>query len=281
MTEAQEQKLPSANESAAADHSSRLAEIIAQYDGLAHSDEKTAVELSQEYLQHITENPDLLRQPEYSGFLARHIEPEAVAAMEWESPHHMVLFSESLYHSQFVDEEMAQKLDQHARILLRHALQEYEKEGELEKMFRLLRLAPSYLLQQDNELSRLHYRANNYEIRRVRRSRRLLYSYLIIQAILVLFIFPYLFINAENQRLQNQVEQMADVELGDDGYQTISYPEGVYWAIITAASIGYGDITPTTNTGRMIASILGTMGVVTVGILAGLVLDWITPRRIT
>lgn len=57
-------------------------------------------------------------------------------------------------------------------------------------MFRLLRLAPSYLLRQDAELGRLHYRANAYEIRRVRRSRRILYGYLIVQVILVLFVFP-------------------------------------------------------------------------------------------
>lgn len=281
MTEAHKQNTSSSNESSGSNHASRVTEIIEQYDGLEELEEETAVELSQEFLQIIQENPALLKQRQYSHFLARHIEPETVAAMEWESPNHMVIFSESLYHSRFEDEELAQKLNQHARILLRHALQEYEKEGELEKLFRLLRLAPSYLLRQDDELSRLHYRANTYEVHRVRRSRRFLHGYLIIQVILVLFIFPYLFINAENQRLQNQVEQLADVELGDQGYQTITYPEGVYWSVITAASIGYGDITPTTNTGRIIASILGTMGVVTVGILAGLVLDWITPRHIT
>lgn len=275
MTEAQKQ-----NNSHPNPNKSRLTEIVERYDGLGETEEETAVALSEEFLQLIKENPSLLKQHQYSHFLARHIEPEAVAAMEWESPNHMVLFSESLYHSQFKDEEIAQKLNQHASILLRHALQEYEKEGELEKLFRLLRLAPSYLLRQDDELSRLHYRANTYEVHRVRRSRRLLHSYLIIQVILVVFIFPYLFINAENQRLQNEVQQLANVELGDEGYQTISYAEGVYWAIITAASIGYGDITPTTNTGRIIASILGVMGVVTVGILAGLVLDWVTTRRI-
>jgi hypothetical protein len=102
-----------------------------------------------------------------------------------------------------------------------------------------------------------------------------------LQVILVLFVFPYLFINAENGQLQRQVEQLADVELGDEGYQMIPYSEGVYWSVITAGSIGYGDVTPKTTTGRIIAGMLGTMGVVTVGILAGLVLDWITPRRIT
>ena len=90
----------------------------------------------------------------------------------------------------------------------------------------------------------------------------------------------YLFINAENGRLQREVEQLADVELGDDGYQLLTFSEGVYWAVITASSIGYGDVTPTTTTGRIIAGTLGTMGVITVGILAGLVLDWMTPRRI-
>jgi hypothetical protein len=64
------------------------------------------------------------------------------------------------------------------------------------------------------------------------------------------------------------------------GTSCLTFSEGMYWAVITASSIGYGDVTPTTTTGRMIAGTLGTMGVITVGILAGLVLDWITPRRI-
>ena len=114
----------------------------------------------------------------------------------------MMVFSESLYHSQFNDKEMAQQLNQHASVLLHRALHQYEKEGEMEKLFRLLRLSPSYLLRQDAELSRLHYRANAYEIRRVRCSRRLLYGYLLLQIVLVLFVFPFLFINAENGRLQ-------------------------------------------------------------------------------
>jgi hypothetical protein len=115
---------------------------------------------------------------------------------------------------------------------------------------------------------------------RVQRNRRVLYAYLIVQAFLVLLVFPLLFINAENGAIQREVEELTEVELGDEGYRLLSYPQGVYWAIITATSIGYGDVTPTTTTGRIIAVVLGTMGVVTVGIFAGLVLDWVTPRRI-
>jgi hypothetical protein len=256
-------------------------DIIEQYKQAEETDVETAEGLRQSFLQAIKENPDLLRQTEYSHFLAQTIEPEEVAALEWESPRAMMTFSESLYHSQFHNQELAQQLNQHASVLLHQALHQYEKEGEMEKLFRLLRLSPTYLLRQDAELGRLHYRANAYEIRRVQRSRRFLYGYLLLQIVLVLFIFPFLFINAENGRLQRQVEELADVQLGDDGYQPLTYSEAVYWSVITAGSIGYGDVTPTTTTGRIIAGILGTMGVITVGILAGLVLDWITPRRIS
>ena len=76
------------------------------------------------------------------------------------------------------------------------------------------------------------------------------------------------------------MEQLADVEIGDQGYQLLSYADALYWAIITATSIGYGDITPVTNTGRIIAAVLGIMGVITVGIVTGLILDWITPRNL-
>ena len=93
-------------------------------------------------------------------------------------------------------------------------------------------------------------------------------------------VFPFLFINAENGALQRQVEKLADVEIGDEGYRLFTYTDGVYWAVITAASIGYGDITPMTTTGKFIAAILGTLGVVTVGVIAGLVLKWITPRAL-
>lgn len=257
-----------------------LEEIIEAYQSLGESKSETAEKLRHAFLKAIKQQPNSLNQQKYRTFLAHEIEPEEIAALEWDSPNSIMRFSENLYHSRFEDAQFASQLNQHASILLKHALYQYEKEGEMEKMFRLMRLVPSSLLRENEELSRMQYRANTYEIRRVRQSRRYLYGYLIVQVILVLFIFPFLFINAENGKLQRQVEELADVKLGDENYQLLSYSEGLYWSIITAASIGYGDITPSTTTGRIIAGILGTMGVITVGILAGLVLDWITPRRI-
>jgi len=197
----------------------QLTEIVQQYEEVNETDTDKAGDLRLAFLQTLRDESELLRQPEYSHFLAHAIEPEDFAALEWESPHQMMLFSESLYQSHIDDREVAAQIDRHATLLLRRALYQYEKEGELEKMFKLLRLAPSYLLRQDRELSRLQSRANAYEIRRVRHNRRFLYGYLVVQVVLVLFVFPYLFINAENGRLQRQVEELADVELGDEGYQ--------------------------------------------------------------
>ena len=80
--------------------------------------------------------------------------------------------------------------------------------------------------------------------------------------------------------IQDQIETTAEVDLPEEGRRYFSYGDGLYWALITAASIGYGDITPQTNVGRIIAATLGVMGVITVGVIAGLILDWISPRML-
>jgi hypothetical protein len=228
----------------------------------------------------LKDQPSLLDKEKFSQFLTEHVEPEDFLELEWEAIENMVMFCESLYSLPFQSEDMAKRVQSHVQNLLLHALHEFEERDEKEKLFLLMQISPSHLLNQNPELRRLRHRAYAYEMHRVRHHRRILYIYLIAQMFLVLLVFPFLFINAENGRLQRQVEELTDVELGDDGYQPLTYSQAVYWAIITASSIGYGDITPRTTTGRIIAASLGTMGVITVGIFAGLVLDWISPRRL-
>ena len=208
------------------------------------------------------------------------MQPQDFIQLEWQTPDSIALFCEILYGFRYENEQVANQVKRHVRHLLRHVLHQYEQNGNLEKVFEMIRFAPTHPMMRDVELSRLRYRAYLYEINRVKRHRYILYGYLVVQAFLIVVVFPLLFINAENGRIQNEVEQLTDVELGDPGYRTYTYMEGLYWATVTASSIGYGDLTPITNTGRIIASILGTMGVITVGILAGLILDWITPRQL-
>ena len=48
------------------------------------------------------------------------------------------------------------------------------------------------------------------------------------------------------------------VEGPDNGYKSI--PTGIYWAIVTVATVGFGDISPVTPLGRFLASILILIG---------------------
>jgi hypothetical protein len=226
--------------------------------------------------------PNLLTQQKVASFLAEQVEAEDFAGLEWQEPDQVISLCETLNGYPFKDEFIAQRARAHAGNLLRHALQGFERQQEFEKMFQLLRLAPVSPSTKDSELLRLRNRAYLYEMRRMRRYRRLLYTYLLVQLFLIVLVFPFLFINAENGRIQAEIEEATEVDLSSpqDQHQLLSYTDGLYWSLITAGSIGYGDITPKTNVGRVIAAFLGVMGVVTVGVVAGLVLQWITPRRL-
>ncbi len=211
-------------------------------------------------------------------FLAEQVEMEDFADQSWQTPDEVVAYCEMLYTFKVDDPARAERIYDHAHHLLTQALLEFEQRGDIEKLFKLFHLAPTTSSLDDRERHRLRSRVYAYEMQRVQHHRRLLYGYLLIQVLLIIIVFPLLFINAENGAIQDQIEAAADVELPEEARRYFTYGDGLYWALITAASIGYGDITPQTNIGRIIAATLGVMGVITVGVIAGLILDWISPR---
>ena len=257
-----------------------LDELIALYDGI--NDAAQAQEVRRTFLLSLEDTPDILSNERYSSFVAERVQPEDFANLRWRTPRQVIEYCELLYSFSYETDAMAE----HARTLVQnvllYVLQEYERRGKYEKMFQLLQLAPELPTGNSVELLRLRNRAHLYEMRRVKNSRRLLYGYLLMQVMLILFVFPLLFVNAENGKLQVEANEIG-VELPkepSDKPQYLSYSDGLYWSLITAASIGYGDITPQTATGRIMAATLGVMGVVTVGVIAGLILNWITVRSI-
>lgn len=244
-------------------------------------DEEQIQNLRHAFLRVLMQEEGLLNQPKYARFLAEHIEPEDLLLLEWNTPHRVVSFFEYLNSFEYRDETTTKAIRQHVKTVLRKSLKTYEQQGKLEKMFQLIHFLPvSWELMNDSELLRLRNRAYLYEMRRVRRGRRLLRGYLWVQAFLIFIVFPFLFINAENGRIQRQIEEMTEVDVSEPGErpQFLSYSDGLYWSLITAGSIGYGDVTPQTLVGRVIASFLGVMGVITIGVIAGLILDWLSPR---
>eukprot|EP00730_Choanoeca_flexa_P005079 TRINITY_DN11869_c4_g1_i4.p1 TRINITY_DN11869_c4_g1~~TRINITY_DN11869_c4_g1_i4.p1 ORF type:complete len:317 (+),score=72.56 TRINITY_DN11869_c4_g1_i4:158-1108(+) len=54
----------------------------------------------------------------------------------------------------------------------------------------------------------------------------------------------------------------------DSGF--ISIPEGMWWAVITMTTVGYGDISPVTIQGKFVGAIVASLGVVLVAIPAGI-----------
>ena len=258
----------------------RLLEQIVEMAALEERNEEASARLRTAFLLLVRNAPQVLDEESAFQFLSHNVLPEDYDDLRWESPEEMLQFCDRLYGFPFPSDEQTEQVRGHVRQLLRQALQQYEQEEDWESLFLLLQVAPTSPMMQDVELMRLRHLARGYELRRIRRNRRWLFIYLSIQILLVIIVFPFLFIYAENGAIQRQVEQIANVELGDDGYRLFSYVDGLYWSVITAGSIGYGDITPLTTTGRIIAGVLGTMGVVTVGVVAGLVLKWITPRTL-
>ena len=59
------------------------------------------------------------------------------------------------------------------------------------------------------------------------------------------------------------------VEGESSGFDSI--PRSIYWAIVTLTTVGYGDISPTTNLGQFIAASIMIMGYVIIAIPTGIV----------
>jgi voltage-gated potassium channel len=59
------------------------------------------------------------------------------------------------------------------------------------------------------------------------------------------------------------------IEGEENGFDSI--PHGIYWAIVTMTTVGYGDITPQTIPGRFLASIVMIMGYGIIAVPTGIV----------
>ena len=68
------------------------------------------------------------------------------------------------------------------------------------------------------------------------------------------------------------------VEGPEHGFKDI--PTSVYWAVTTITTVGFGDITPKTEAGRFIASVMMLLGWGTLAVPTGIVTAEMTARRV-
>lgn len=67
------------------------------------------------------------------------------------------------------------------------------------------------------------------------------------------------------------------VEGPENGYTSI--PVGMYWAIVTLTTVGFGDITPQTPVGQLLASLIMLMGYAIIAVPTGIVSSEMAKRR--
>ncbi len=69
-----------------------------------------------------------------------------------------------------------------------------------------------------------------------------------------------------------------DAERGQPGSNINSFGDAVWWAITTVTTVGYGDLSPVTTTGRVIAVFLMIGGISLVGLVTATLASWIIQR---
>jgi voltage-gated potassium channel len=71
---------------------------------------------------------------------------------------------------------------------------------------------------------------------------------------------------------------MVDAERGAKEANIKSLPDALWWAVTTVTTVGYGDLYPTTTTGRLIAVGLMVVGIALLGVVTATIAAWFVGR---
>jgi voltage-gated potassium channel len=69
-----------------------------------------------------------------------------------------------------------------------------------------------------------------------------------------------------------------DAERYEPGSKITTFGDAVWWSITTITTVGYGDLSPVTGTGRVIAVVLMIGGISLVGVVTATLASWIVQR---
>jgi voltage-gated potassium channel len=68
-------------------------------------------------------------------------------------------------------------------------------------------------------------------------------------------------------------------EQGARGANLTTYPRGLWWAIETATTVGYGDFYPVTLWGRIVGAVVMVVGITTYGMVTAALATWFVARE--
>lgn len=67
------------------------------------------------------------------------------------------------------------------------------------------------------------------------------------------------------------------IESGNGYFYTVE--DGLWWAVTTVTSVGYGDLVPVTTVGRLLGAVLQLMGVASLGLIVGITSQILSRRQ--
>ncbi|MDR1264102.1 MAG: ion transporter [Propionibacteriaceae bacterium] len=71
---------------------------------------------------------------------------------------------------------------------------------------------------------------------------------------------------------------VTDAERGQPGASITGFGDGLWWAIVTITTVGYGDTSPATVTGRLVAICLMIGGIALLGTASGMLASWMVEQ---
>lgn len=71
---------------------------------------------------------------------------------------------------------------------------------------------------------------------------------------------------------------ITDAERSQPGATITSFLDGLWWAVTTMTTVGYGDTYPTTTTGRIVAVVLMLGGIALLGVVTATLASWLVER---
>lgn len=71
---------------------------------------------------------------------------------------------------------------------------------------------------------------------------------------------------------------ITDAERGASGANIVGLTDGLWWAFVTITTVGYGDMSPVTTTGRLVAACLMVGGIGLLGTVSGMLASWMVDQ---
>jgi hypothetical protein len=246
---------------------------------------RAAVLLSQLYPTRAPNDPDFARRthtillrdlrqprktlahPSCSWLVMTHLREENLAHIPWESTEEVASAAECFY-GFCVDGLSSEESHRRVRDLVKYAGHHFAQQGRWEEVFQLLNRVQLPTAMMDADLFRLRSTLVLYEQRRVRRVQHSLLLVMAGVVAFILFLSPLIFLASENDAREAH------------GAAPLSFFEGLYWSVVTFTTLGYGEIVPYTIPGRILSMLDSLLGMTLMGVIAGLILSAVTPRRL-